>query len=119
MRRLLITPLLALLLVCTVSSADAADTGWSALVIANNSPQPTPIPNELDKLQGTLKRFFNYNQYQVIGQSHEALKTGDKDWQTASKYFSLHVNSKPDANSAYRLNLQLFQEQKLLLETEA
>ncbi len=119
MRRLLITPLLALLLVCTVASADAADTVWSALVIANNSPQPTPIPNELDKLQGTLKRFFNYNQYQVIGQSHEALKTGDEDWQTASKYFSLHVNSKPDANSAYRLNLQLFQEQKLLLETEA
>ncbi len=119
MRRLLITPLLALLLVCAVASADAADTVWSALVIANNSPQPTPIPNELDKLQGTLKRFFNYNQYQVIGQSHEALKTGDKDWQTASKYFSLHVNSKPDANSAYRLNLQLFQEQKLLLETEA
>lgn len=119
MRRLLITPLLALLLVCTVASADAADTVWSALVIANNSPQPTPIPNELDKLQGTLKRFFNYNQYQVIGQSHEALKTGDEDWHTASKYFSLHVNSKPNANAGYRLNLQLFQEQKLLLETEA
>lgn len=119
MRRLLITPVLALLLVCAAGSADAADTVWSALVIANNSPQPTPIPNELDKLQGTLKRFFNYNQYQVIGQSHEALKTGDEDWKTASKYFSLHVNSKPDANSAYRLNLQLFQEQKLLLETEA
>jgi hypothetical protein len=102
-----------------VSSAPA-ETVWSGLVMANNAPEPTPIPAELNKLEGTLKQLFGYNQFQVIGQSRKTLKRGSEDWVTASKYFSLHVNSKPGAaKSAYAVNLQLFQEQKLLLETEA
>ena len=100
-------------------TAQAADSVWSALVMANNRPEPTPIPAELNKLEGTLRKFFGYNQYQVIAQSRQALKTGEEDWRASSKYFSLHVNSHPDGKAAYRLNLQLFQEQKLLLETEA
>ena len=44
---------------------------------------------------------------------------GDEDWMAASKYFSLHVDSKGASATGYLLNLQLFQEQKLLLETEA
>jgi hypothetical protein len=87
-------------------------------VIANNRPQPTPIPAELGKLQGTLDEFFGYNQYQVIGQSRHTL-TGNEDWNTSSKYFSMRVDAKSGAKSAYQLGLQLFQEEKLLLETEA
>ena len=87
--------------------------------MANNAPEPTPIPAELNKFESTLKRLFGYNQFQVIGQSRQTLKKGDEDWLASSKYFSLHVNSKSASTSAYRLNLQLFQEQKLLLETEA
>lgn len=88
--------------------------------MANNAPEPTPIPAELNKFEATLKQLFGYNQFQVIGQSRQSLKGGTDDWTTSSKYFSLHVNSKPgEKKSAYVLNLQLFQEQKLLLETEA
>ena len=103
---------------CLTGNAPA-ETVWSALVMANNRAEPTPIPAELNKLQGTLKRFFNYNQYQVIGQSRQELVTGDEDWQASSKFFSLHVQAQPPSKSPYRLNLQLFQEQKLLIETEA
>ena len=108
-----------LLVTFSVATAQGSDSVWSALVIANNRPEPTPIPAELTKLEGTLKQFFGYNQYQVIGQSRQTLKTGDEDWQASSKYFALHVNSHAAAKSTYRLDLQLFQEQKLLLETEA
>ena len=87
--------------------------------MANNRPEPTPIPTELAKLEGTLKQFFGYNQYEVIGQSRETLKTGEEDWQASSKYFSLHVNSQGVEKGAYRLNLKLLQEKKLLLETDA
>ena len=87
--------------------------------MANNRAEPTPIPVELEKLQGTLKRFFNYNQYQVIGQSRQTLTTGSESWRAASKYFSLQVNAKRALGSGYQLNLQLFQEQKILLETDA
>jgi hypothetical protein len=45
--------------------------------------------------------------------------TGEEDWQASSKFFSLHLQAKPPWRSPYRLNLQLFQQQKLLLETEA
>ncbi|MDQ6654492.1 MAG: hypothetical protein M3Y80_01575 [Verrucomicrobiota bacterium] len=119
MRRPFLSAAVALLAMFIVASASAADVVWSALVMATNRGDSTPPPAELDKVQATLKRFFNYNQYEVIGQSRQTLATGDEDWQTSSKYFSLHVDAKPAAKSAYRLNLQLFQEQKLLLETEA
>jgi hypothetical protein len=109
----------ALLVALTFASGAAAETVWSGLVMASNAAQPTPIPAELNALEGTLKQLFGYNQFQVIGQSRRTLKTGDEDWSTSSKYFSLHVDSQASRGSSYLLKLQLFQEQKLLLETEA
>ena len=61
-----------------------------------------------------------YNQYTVIGQSRKALVTGSEDWMAQSKYFSLHVDSKQgNDKTGYVLDLKLFQEKNLLLETEA
>ncbi|MFN2507697.1 MAG: hypothetical protein ABR589_02880 [Chthoniobacterales bacterium] len=119
MRRRLLSSFAGLLLALCVASAAAAESVWSGLVMANNVPEPTPIPAELDRLEGTLKHLFGYNQFQVIGQSRQTLTTGDEDWLASSKYFSLHVDSKGVKRASYLLNLQLFQEQKLLLETEA
>lgn len=101
------------------SPARGAETVWSGLVMARNVPQPTPIPAELTGLEGTLKQIFGYNQFQVIGQARKTLKTGTEDWLASSKYFSLHVDSKTATDSSYLLNLQLYQEHKLLLETDA
>ena len=99
--------------------AQETETVWSGLVMANNVPEPTPIPAELNRLEETLKHLFGYNQFQVIGQSRKTLKGAGEDWLATSKYFSLRVDSKPTSKSSYLLNLQLFQEQKLLLETDA
>lgn len=112
--------LLALALMLGVASGAGGETVWSGLVMANNVPEPTPIPAELTRLEGTLKQLFGYNQFQVIGQSRKTLSTGEEDWSTSSKYFSLHADSKASKGaSSYLLNLQLLQEQKLLLATEA
>ena len=102
-----------------MAAAQAADSVWSGLVMATNAPEPTPIPAELNRFESTLKQLFGYNQYQVIGQSRNTLTKGEEDWRASSKYFALQVNSKPAASAAYRLNLQLFQQDKLLLETDA
>jgi len=101
------------------ASAAGGETAWSGLVIAQNAPEPTPIPAELSRLEGTLKRLFGYNQFQVIGQSRQTLKSGQEDWLASSKYFALHVDSKTAARASYNLHLQLRQEDKLLLETDA
>ena len=100
-------------------SAHASQIVWSGLVIANNVAQPEEIPPELNRMEGTLKALFGYNQFKVIGQSRKTLVTGSEDWLASSKYFSLHVDSKGETNAGYILNLKLFQEKNLLLETEA
>jgi hypothetical protein len=115
---------LLLCLMVALVVGDAASAGdsrmvWSGLVIANNVAQPAEIPPELNRIEGTLKSWFGYNQFKVIGQSRKTLVTGAEDWLASSKYFSLHVDSKGETEAGYLLNLKLFQEKSVLLETEA
>jgi hypothetical protein len=107
------------LMVASAGSAHGSQTVWSALVVANNVAQPEEAPVELRKLESTLKELFGYNQYIVIGQTRKALVTGSEDWMAQSKYFSLHVDSKQgNDKTGYVLDLKLFREKNLLLETE-
>jgi len=110
------------LLVLTVTAApalQAAETVWSGLVMAENVTQPQAIPSELTRIEGLLKKFFGYNQFQVIGQSQKTLKTGQEDWLATSKFFGLHVDARGETPGGYVLNLKLYKEKELLLETEA
>jgi len=108
-----------LLLAMSAASAHAAHVVWSGLVIAENVPQPTPIPPELTKLEQTLKELFGYNQFELIGQSSKTLKTGAEDWLANSKYFGLHVDARGENDAGYTLNLKLYKEKDVLLETDA
>lgn len=114
-RRLFFIAFLALMM-SVIAGARGAETVWSGLVIAENSDKPEPAPTELTKLEPTLKELFGYNQFQVIGQSRKALKTGEEDWLAASKYFSLHVDARGNEAGGYVLNLKLFQKEQMLLE---
>ena len=102
-----------------MSGLQAAETVWSGLVIAENVAQPQPIPPELTRIEGSLKKFFGYNQFQVIGQSQKTLKTGQEDWLATSKFFGLHVDAQGETQAGYVLNLKLYKEKELLLETDA
>ena len=115
-RCLLFTVFMAL--VMGVATARAAEVVWSGLVIAQNAPQPQPIPAELARFEKTLKELFGYNQFEVIGQSRKTLKTGQEDWLASSKYFGLRVDARGVNQAGYELNLKLFQEKELLLETD-
>jgi hypothetical protein len=97
----------------------AAEIVWSGLVIAENVSRPQSIPPELTRIEGSLKKFFGYNQFQVIGQSQKTLKTGQEDWLATSKFFALHVDARGETEAGYVLNLKLYKEKELLLETDA
>ena len=97
----------------------AAETVWSGLVIAENVAQPESIPPELTRIERLLKELFGYNQFQVIGQSRKTLKTGQEDWLATSKFFGLHVDAQGESAAGYVLNLKLYKEKELLLETDA
>jgi len=101
------------------SGLQGAETVWSGLVIAENVAQPQPIPPELIRIEGPLKKLFGYNQFQVIGQSQKILKTGQEDWLATSKFFGLHVDARGESEAGYVLNLKLYKEKELLLETDA
>jgi hypothetical protein len=107
------------LVLSTATKVRAADTVWSGLVIAENVAQPQPIPPELTRIEQPLKHLFGYNQFQVIGQSRKALKTGEEDWLATSKFFGLHVDARGESEAGYVLNLKLYKEKELLLETDA
>ena len=119
MYRLLVVFSVAFALAFSAGAAHASENVWSGLVIANNVAKPEPTPKELSRIQKTLKNLFGYNQFKLIGQSEKKLEKGDENWTAASKYFALKVDSKGERDSGYLLDLQLFQEKKLLLETEA
>ena len=97
----------------------AAETVWSGLVIAENVAQPESIPPELTRIERLLKELFGYNQFQVIGESSKTLKTGQEDWLATSKFFGLHVDARGESEAGYVLNLKLYKEKELLLETDA
>jgi hypothetical protein len=110
----------AVVLISTATPGlSGAESVWSGLVIAENIAQPKPIPSELTRIEGSLKKFFGYNQFQVIGQSRKTLKTGQEDWLATSKFFALHVDARGESNVGYVLNLKLYKEKELLLETDA
>ena len=111
-------PVIAFVISAT-AGLKGAQTVWSGLVIAENVAQPQPIPSELTRIEGSLKKFFGYNQFQVIGQSQKTLKTGQEDWLATSKFFGLHVDARGESEAGYVLNLKLYKEKELLLETDA
>src|SRR5438093_1145690 len=47
------------------------------------------------------------------------LWTGQEDWLATSKFFGLHVDARGERQGGYVLNLKLYKEKELLLETEA
>jgi hypothetical protein len=120
MHRSLAVVIALLVLAMTAAPAlQAAERVWSGLVMAENVTQPQAIPSELTRIEGLLKKFFGYNQFQVIGQSQKTLKTGQEDWLATSKFFGLHVDARGETPGGYVLNLKLYKEKELLLETEA
>src|SRR5205823_11925638 len=90
-----------LLSIGATSALQGAETVWSGLVIAENVAQPQTIPPELTRIEGSLKKFFGYNQFQVIGQSQKTLKTGQEDWLATSKFFGLQDRKSTRLNSSH------------------
>src|SRR5919108_4590225 len=119
MSRSLTLVIVGVVLMSMAPALHAAETVWSGLVMAENVAQPQSIPPELTRIEGLLKRFFGYNQFQVIGHSQKLLRTGQEDWLATSKFFGLHVDARGESEGGYVLNLKLYKEKELLLETDA
>ena len=97
------------------------DMVYSALVLATNdqgASTPTASP-ELLPLVPRLKSIFGYNRFDLVGSHTELMDNPDEHWLVPSKSFSLSIKSKREKNFSYLLNLQLFQETKMLAGFDA
>lgn len=104
-------------------AAPTADRIWSAVVLATNPPTPKEAPPELREFAPRLKRVFGYSQFELIGAASEKIDDQSESWLVPSQSFWLGVKARravsKEARGGYLLNLQLFQDKRPLLETEA
>ncbi len=109
--------------VLRTATKPAADRIWSAVVLATNPPSPKDAPPELREFAPRLKRVFGYSQFQLIGAASEKIDDQTESWLVPSQSFWLGVKARravsKEARGGYLLNLQLFQDKRPLLETEA
>jgi hypothetical protein len=118
MRRLLFIVLLAALAPVAV----AEDVLWSAVVLATNVSKPKDAPKELKEFAPRLKRVFGYNQFEVVGTAEKPLVNGGESWLVPTPNFWFGVKARRatsvEARGGYLLTLQLFQDKRLLVDSE-
>ena len=101
---------------CAPTSLGAEDDRiWSALVLARNVPQPRePIP-ELRPYSGKIKKFFGYNQVELVGSATKTMTAECERWLVPSQNFWLGVKSTEANAGGYRLEIELFQDKRRLI----
>lgn len=92
---------------------------FSALVVATNGEIVTPLPPEMASLAPKLKTIFGYKNLELVGSHTELMDDPNECWLIPSKSFSLSIKSNREKNASYLLNLQLFQETKMLASFDA
>ena len=106
-----------------VLPAKAEDKIWTAVVLATNAASPKETPKELRDSLPKLKRVFGYNQFEVIGSASEKIEHGSELRLTPTQSFWIQAKARratsKEARGGYLLSLQLFNEKKQLVDTEA
>lgn len=100
------------------SSSAAEDVVWSGLIYATNEKSPAPAPKELAPFGSKLQNVFGYNQFQLLSQHREIMDSQSEHWLIPGNEFNLRVDTQK-AHGKYLLNLQLYLEKRLLVQTEA
>lgn len=115
-------PFLALLLLffAAIGAAQAKDNQiWGALLLGTNGTSALPPPPELVPYQKQLAKVFGYSSFQVLGKSTRSFSDSSEQWLIPGKTFSVRSFVQPTSDANYRVDLQLFQAKKELVQTVA
>ena len=120
LRHLLLVMALAAVWAGLAPAAQAEDDRiWAALVLASNAPKPKPPVRELVPFAGKIRKFFGYNQVELIGSASKPM-TGERErWLVPSQNFSLNIKTKQVLKDAYVVDILLYQDKRCLLKAEA
>src|SRR5262250_1133716 len=117
-----LAPIFLLLADAGVAEVRADDVMWGCLILAENPAKEglTKVnsrwPAALAGREKQMSRIFGYKQLRVLGQAQQKIKTGEEDWLLPSKRFYVKVDTKNPIPQGYLVNLQLYQENKMLVE---
>ncbi len=103
--------------------AMAEDKIWSAVLLASNSKQPKAPPAPLGPVCKRLRNLLGYNQFEILGSTTNTIGDDVERWLVPTEHFWLNVKARQasakEARGGYLLNLELFQDKRSLVETEA
>ena len=120
---LLRSALLFVLALSLRASAPAEDKIWTAVVLATNASSPKETPKELRDCLPKLKRVFGYNQFEIVGSASDKIEDGAELRLTPTQSFWIQAKARratsKEARGGYLLSLQLFNEKRQLVDTEA
>jgi hypothetical protein len=101
----------------------AGDDLWSAVVLATNVPAPKAAPAALRSFAPQLSRVFGYNQFEFIGSDSQKIVERAETRLMPTKSLWMAVKARratsKEARGGYLLNVQLYREDRPLVDTEA
>ena len=105
-----------------VPSAFGGEEIWSAMVLASSpaaGKEPQPPPGEIAPYAKRLTKIFGYEQFEILGSASKAMGRGEQErWLVPSPTFMLGAQARLE-RGGYLLSLELYQEKRRLLQTEA
>lgn len=104
-------------------AARAEDKIWSAVLLATDVKEPKAAPAELKSVAARLQRVFGCNQFEIVGKATADLKDSAMVSMTPTKTFWMNLQARQasikEARGGYLLNLQLYQDTRVLVDTVA
>jgi hypothetical protein len=94
---------------------------WSAVVLASNAKKgehPGEVAPELAPFVQKLSKFFGYNQFEVLGSATKTMDGQTERWLVPTQNFWVGAKATREGGK-YRLNMEFYHDQRLLLETVA
>ncbi|MBS0660002.1 MAG: hypothetical protein JSR82_17315 [Verrucomicrobia bacterium] len=98
------------------------DKIWTGIILADTAGKDGPVrvgnrwPGAMGGREKQLQRIFGYRHFKILGQTQRKIRTGEEDWLVPSKNFYLKVDTKQKIPGGYLMNLQLWQDKKMLVE---
>jgi hypothetical protein len=102
-----------------LEAAPKAHALWSALVLATLQDQPSPLPSVFKAYSEGLKKNFGYDQYTVIAENETILAEKQERWFIPSEQVYLSTRMIKVDETGIFLNVQVFQNDKLLVDADA
>lgn len=92
------------------------------MVLASNpapGSEPTPPPAELAAYAKRLTKIVGFQQFEILGSASKAIGRSEQErWLVPSPTFLLGAQARQEG-TGYRISLELYQEKRRLLQTEA